>query len=72
MGLRGGGASKATPLEMWLLEVGWWWWLTTAGATERAGRAAMVTMGEVGIMEFRMSARQSATSLLGAQESAGV
>ncbi|TNN62326.1 hypothetical protein EYF80_027443 [Liparis tanakae] len=32
----------------------------------------MVTIGEVGIMELRMSARQSATSRLGAQARAGV
>lgn len=32
----------------------------------------MVTMGEVGIMELRMRARQSATSRLGVQARAGV
>lgn len=61
--------SKATPLEMWL-EVGWW--LVTAGVRESAGKAAMVTMGEAGIMELRMRARQSATSRFGAQAKAGV
>lgn len=39
---------------------------------ESTGRAAIVTIGEVGIMELRMSARQSATSRLGAQDRAGV
>lgn len=69
MGLSGGGASKATPLEMWLL-VGWW--LITVCVIESAGRAAIVTIGEAGIMELRMSAKQSATSRLGAQDRAGV
>lgn len=36
------------------------------------GRAAMVTRGEVGIIELRMRAKQSATSRLGAQAKAGV
>lgn len=44
----------------------------TVCVMESAGRAAMVTIGEVGIMELRMSAKQSATSRLGAQERAGV
>lgn len=44
----------------------------TVCVIEMAGRAAMVTIGEVGIMELRMSAKQSATSRLGVQDSAGV
>lgn len=61
--------SNPTPLEMWL---GAGWCLMSVCAMEMAGRAAMVTIGEAGIMEFRMSAKQSATSRLGVHDSAGV
>ena len=73
---REGGASIATPLLVCFAEEGWWWWwwwwLTAVRARGAAGSVATVTMGEEGIMELRMSARQSATSRLGAHASAGV